>query len=128
MDLATVTCEEVLLELTIYGHAEPAGSKKAFVPQKDGKPFRDRNGRIIVNVTDDNPKSKGWKAQIAETVGVQWEGRPLLDGPVAVEFVFYRQRPKGHFGTGRNAGRLKAWALRLFPTTKPDTLKLARGV
>ena len=31
-----------------------------------------------------------------------------VDLPVAVKFIFFMKRPKGHYGTGRNAGSLKA--------------------
>lgn len=52
---------------------------------------------------------------------------PLMDGPLRLALTFFRPRPKGHYGTGRNAGVLKDSAPD-FPTTKPDGLKLARSV
>lgn len=45
--------------------------------------------------------------------------KPLLDGPLRVDVVLYYQHLKGHYGTGKNTGKLKASA----PTrkwTKPD--------
>lgn len=42
-----------------------------------------------------------------------------LQGPLSAEFEFWVPRPKSHFGTGRNADRLKPSAP-LFPTKKPD--------
>jgi Holliday junction resolvase RusA-like endonuclease len=42
-----------------------------------------------------------------------------LEGPLWVEMIFCLPRPKGHFGSGRNAGTLKASAPR-YPTSKPD--------
>jgi len=42
--------------------------------------------------------------------------------------IFTKARPKGHYGTGRNAGILKDWALDLMPTGKPDVLKLGRAI
>ena len=39
---------------------------------------------------------------------------------------FYLPRPKGHHGTGKNAGIVKASAPR-FPATKPDIDKLTRS-
>lgn len=41
-------------------------------------------------------------------------------GPVVVSMLFEFQRPKSHFGTGRNAGRLKESASH-YHTIKPDT-------
>jgi Holliday junction resolvase RusA-like endonuclease len=39
--------------------------------------------------------------------------------PLSIEVVFYFPRPKGHYGTGKNANRVKASAPQ-FHTTKPD--------
>ena len=46
---------------------------------------------------------------------------------VAVDLRFGLPRPKSHFGTGRNAGRLKPSAP-AYPGTKPDVDKLSRAV
>lgn len=43
----------------------------------------------------------------------------LLEGPIALELVFRLPRPKGHFGTGKNASRLKETAPH-WHTSKPD--------
>ena len=45
-------------------------------------------------------------------------GEPM-EGPVSVECIFHIQRPKGHHGTGKNAGTLKASAPE-YHTIKPD--------
>jgi Holliday junction resolvase RusA-like endonuclease len=52
---------------------------------------------------------------------------PLLEGPLGLAVVFNITRPKGHFGTGRNAGALKDSAP-YWPTVKPDATKLLRGL
>jgi len=54
-------------------------------------------------------------------------GRELLSGPVQVKVEFVFPRPKAHFGTGRNAGSLKASAPSYVSTT-PDLDKLARAL
>ena len=41
--------------------------------------------------------------------------------------VFIRPRPQGHYGTGRNEGKLKESAPRYLSKT-PDTLKLGRAI
>ncbi len=53
-------------------------------------------------------------------------GRRLFDGPLVIDLRFYRLRPMSHYGTGRNAGVLKASAPTR-PINAPDTGKLARG-
>lgn len=115
------------IEIIVHGKPEPAGSKSSYVPldRKTKQPYR-KNGRIIVNTTDANPKSQGWKATVKASAGIQYLG-PVLRGPLAVEFIFYRRRNKGDFGTGRNEGIVKDSAP-AYPTKKPDALKLARAV
>ena len=36
--------------------------------------------------------------------------KPPMEGPLAVSCRFFMPRPKSHYGTGRNAGKLKASA------------------
>jgi Holliday junction resolvase RusA-like endonuclease len=103
-----------VVEFTVFGKPEPAGSKRAFVVA--GK----------AQVVDANAKAKPWKEQVAQVAGEHFSGE-LLDGPLGVRFVFYQPRPKGHYGTGRNSSWLKP-AAPLYPTTRPDALKLARAV
>ena len=49
---------------------------------------------------------------------MQWKGEPLT-GPVSIRMTFFVQRPKSHFGTGKNSGKLKPSAPE-FPEKKPD--------
>jgi Holliday junction resolvase RusA-like endonuclease len=107
---------KLVFKTVIYGHAEPAGSKRPVTPKHGGRAF----------VIDANPKAAKWKKQIAQIVGEKYRG-PLLDCPLMAQFVFYRVRPGNHFGSGRNAGKLKASADR-FPLPAPDVLKTARAV
>jgi Holliday junction resolvase RusA-like endonuclease len=104
------------VKIIVHGDCQPAGSKRAFMP---------KGGRFPV-VVDDNPRSKGWKSQIAAACAEQYGG-PFLEGPLAMVVRFYQARPKGHYGSGRNSGRLKDSA----PSrsiVKPDIDKLSRAV
>lgn len=115
------------LTFTVYGHPEPAGSKKAYVPK----------GWTRAVVTDANPNAKAWKQEIATTAQAVFnrqhgptgltEHVELLARPFMVDLTFYLARPKGHYGTGRNAGVLKPSAPR-YPAVKPDIDKLSRAV
>ncbi len=110
----------------VDGKPEPAGSKQAFCPTKpNGEPYRGPTGRIIINVVDDNPRSKEWKKVVARAARQHFTREPH-DGPVECRLEFVVTRPQYHFGTGKNAERLKDAAAH-FPTAKPDTLKLSRG-
>lgn len=50
-----------------------------------------------------------------------------LAGPIFLMLIFYMQRPKGHYGTGKNVGELKVSAP-LRHTKKPDIDNLAKFV
>lgn len=100
------------LAFTVHGTPMPAGSKRAFF----------RGGRAIV--VDANKKTRPWKDQVAQIGGEAMAGRELMRGPIWLILRFYVRRPKGHL---RKDGSLLPSAPR-FPTTKPDVLKLARGV
>lgn len=105
------------VSFTVHGVAAPAGSKKGFVNK--------RTGRVII--TDDSKRSKPWQSQVNDVAGKAMGGRELLEGPLLLEITFWVTRPKGHYGTGRNAGVVRTsapWS----PTVKPDVLKLARAV
>lgn len=91
------------------------GSKKAFI-SKSGKPI----------VTDDNSKAKKqWANAVATAAAEAMNGDRLLTQPVKLTVAFFFSRPKGHFGTGRNAGRLKNSAPDFHAQT-PDLDKLYR--
>lgn len=106
-----------ICNFVVYGKAAPAGSKVAGMS---------RGGKMFVR--DSSKGSYEWKSKVsdraAEIFGNEHE---LVSGPLEVWFTFYVPRPKGHFGTGKNADVLKATAP-LYPTVKPDVLKLARAV
>lgn len=103
------------LSFTVYGVAQPAGSKRGFPVVRPG-------GRMGIGIADANPKSAEWKKVVAGEVRREYRG-PLLEGPLHVTFTFYQVRPKGHFG----AKGLKPSSPR-YPISRPDVLKLARGV
>jgi Holliday junction resolvase RusA-like endonuclease len=102
------------IEFFVPGKPQTAGSKQAFI----------RSGRAIV--TDANKKTKPWQAQVAMFASQAYQG-PLLDFPLMVSMVFFRLRPKGHFGTGKNEGVLKKNAP-IAPAVMPDLLKWTRAV
>lgn len=107
------------ISFAVPGHPEPAGSKRAFII----------GGHA--NVVDANPKASKWKLCVASfATKMLADGNhcmPITDGPVHLTLKFKLQRPKGHYRSGKNAALLKDSAPAQH-TTKPDVLKLARGV
>lgn len=115
-----------VFSFTVLGLAQPAGSKRSWVPlhPKTKQPYRRPDGGIVVSTVDANPNSKPWKELVARVVSQKYKG-PLLSGALMVTFCFYRPRPEGHYGkTGLN----KKGRETPFPITRPDVLKLTRGV
>lgn len=111
------------LSFFVEGHPQTAGSKAAIANPKDPS-------RPIVVESGDRRAKGAWREDVREGARraiVALDGEWCLDGPFAVEFTFHRRRPKGHYGSGRNAGLVKASAP-LHPATRPDALKLSRAV
>lgn len=104
----------------IEGKASPAGSKRAFIYNPKG------GGPPKAAVTDACKDSRMFKNLVADCARHAYNG-PLLIGPVALTVVFHVARPKGHYGSGRNAAKVKD-SSPPFPTGKPDLLKLARAI
>lgn len=103
------------VSFTVYGVAAPAGSKTTGV-SKAGTRF----------VRDSNPASQHWKTEVKATAGkIMAESETgLLEGPLGMILRFYRPRPKSHYGA---KGNVKDSAPG-FPTGRPDSTKLTRGV
>lgn len=126
MPLRATDVDLMELSFVVLGHAQPAGSKRAFAIKRGGV----ATGQVAV--TDANERSKPWQAEVkAAAAEAMWdEDYTLYDqwtGPLLLSLTFHVLRPKGHYGTGRNAGTVKASAP-LWPKSKPDVSKLVRGV
>lgn len=104
------------IEFFVPGIPAPGGSKKAFYNRSTGRAM----------ITDDSKNNKGWRSSVAQKGAEAMGDRELLHGALSVWMVFRMPRPKGHFGTGRNAGSVRSSAPK-HPTVKPDVLKLARS-
>jgi Holliday junction resolvase RusA-like endonuclease len=105
----------IVVNFRVYGTPRPGGSKKAFVIP----------GTNRASVTEDCKKSKDWRADVRHACQQAYSG-PLLTGPLFMRIIFWIARPKGHYGSGKNAGVVKN-SSPLYPATKPDTTKLIRS-
>ncbi len=104
------------LTINVVGVPVPQGSK---VANRHAPGVRDSNAK----------KLKPWRADVAGTAHdtAAAAGWAALDEPALVDIIFYMPRLKGHYGTGRNAGVLKATAP-TYVQAKPDADKLARAI
>lgn len=116
----------VSIEFTIDGQAEPAGSKTAMpIYDRNGNPVT-KNGRVITNTIDSNPKAKGWKEVVAFVARQNYKG-PLLTGPLRFSVTIYRVRPNGHWNKARTA-LSKDGRETPYPIGRPDVLKMTRAI
>lgn len=110
--------------LEVLGTPAPKGSSRAMMNRKTGKPFTFRGGSPVTA-----EKLDTWdgavRASAHSAVGVV-EAPPFVEMPLIVEIVFRLARPGGHWGKGKNIGKLAPKAP-LFPRGKPDIDKLARS-
>lgn len=94
-----------------------------------GNPVAKKRPRFVrrgVGVKVYNPSEKD-EAAFLSLVAVLFEEAPLLTGPVHIKLTFVMQRPKSHYGTGRNENKLKVSAP-IYHTTTPDCDNLAKLV
>lgn len=103
---------------TVVGHPKPKGSLKCIGA-------RGRRGHVLI---EDNAGTKPWRDEIAR-IARQASQRPEKRQPITVEITSTLTRPVSHYGTGRNASKVKRSAPE-YPTAHGtgDVDKLARLV
>jgi crossover junction endodeoxyribonuclease RusA len=106
----------------VPGQPVPQGSKSGFVNKNTGR----------VQIVDKDVRLPQWRMKVTAHAmdAVQHHSIALdypLEGPVGAQITFRMPRPKGHYGTGRNAGVLKDSAPR-YPASMPDLDKLLRAI
>jgi Holliday junction resolvase RusA-like endonuclease len=106
------------LQVTVYGEARPAGALAIGLAKNGRRYLHHRDGQSLT----------GWKQAITAEVAPHVTGE-LATCAVSIAATFYVARPAYHFGTGRNAGRLKPSAP-AFPVKRSggDLDKLARAL
>lgn len=95
--------------ITIHVLGDPQG-------QPRGRAFVGPGGHARIH---EDGSAEGWKSAVAEIMIPRLPGEPWL-GAIRIRMDWLFDRPKSHFGTGRNAGFLKPSAP-VFKTSKPDT-------
>jgi Holliday junction resolvase RusA-like endonuclease len=98
----------------VHGTPAPKGSARAINIAG--------HARLVASSSDANARrQRAW----VKAIHTATQDAAVIAGPVWVSLTFYMARPAGHFGTGKNAGKLKQSAPR-WPTVKPDIDKLVR--
>ena len=102
-----------ILAIRVPGIPVPQGSMRGFV----------RGGKVAL--TGDNPALRSWRRDVTDAFLAA--GKITTAGPLWVVLEFAVLRPRGHFGTGRNALNVRPTAPG-WPATRPDIDKLARAI
>jgi len=99
----------------------------------NGKPAQQGSKRIVPTkagprvIEDNDARKKDWRRAVIDAAAAEMNGSELMTGPVALVMTFEFYRPQSHFGTGKNAGKLKGAAPRKHAQS-PDLDKLIRNV
>lgn len=115
------------IEFVVIGTPQPRGSKTAMPVYRKGGEIVLKNGRPVIRYVDANKKSGPWMNAVAKAARQVYAGPPL-EGPVRLTVNLYFQRPKCHYGTGRNASVVKDSAPVKYHTQKPDRNKCIRAI
>ena len=102
------------IEFEVHGIPRPQGSMKM---------FRARSGHTVAKYSDTTYE---WRNMVT-VVAAGLDSTPI-DGPVLLRCVFDLPRPKSHYGTGKNAGTIKASSPGRHHAQSPDTDKLVRAI
>lgn len=117
-----------MIKFFVPGLPKPGGSKTAMpIRNRATGEYLTKNGRLIINMveTSDN---KDWKAsakQFAQEATKSLGGFSPLTQAVILRITFVMPRPKAHYGSGKNADKLKESAPQ-HHLQKPDLTKLIR--
>lgn len=119
-----------LFVVEVPGDAKTKGSVRSFVARRKDGSIVTRNGKPVVVSKNDADGAESWEAKVAWFVRQEMtrQGVSMIPKgePVVVSLWFWRRRPRSHFGTGRNADKIKPSAP-LYPTSPPDIDKLTRA-
>jgi Holliday junction resolvase RusA-like endonuclease len=105
-----------MISFFVPGVPTPKGSAKGF--------YIKALDRVVIT-QDNGAKQKPWASMIA-VIAQDLFSKPI-EGPVMISMAFRMPRLKGHFGSGKNAGVVKATAP-VYHVSKPDCDKLQRCV
>lgn len=115
----------MVIEFFVDGVPKAQPRTQSYAMMKNGKPVLAKGGRpIIITYTPDS--ANVWKGCVKQYARGHAPKKPLED-VICVKLRFQMPRPKNHYGTGRNAGVLKAGSP-TFHTSTPDVDNLAKAV
>ncbi len=114
-----------MITLDILGTPAPKGSSRAFMNRSTGRAVLAPGGSAVNAL-----KIKAWSTSVREqallALPEQCVEPVFVNTPLVVVIVFRMARPSGHWGKGKNAGKISSKAAAA-PMSKPDIDKLVRA-
>ena len=92
-DITLVSMDSAGMVIFVQGQPRTKGSFKTFGHKKKFAP--------------DRPDSIEMQERIRRHAAKHWSPLEAASGAIAAKVTFFFARPKGHYGTGRNEGKLK---------------------
>ena len=113
------------IQFFVTGIPAPQGSKR-------GIPLKSKQGNFTgaVSMVENSKKLAPWRDDVrcaAERAMIDNGIEGPLKGPLRVNVCFFFFRPKYHFGTGKNADKIKERYLAPWYDKTPDVDKLERS-
>lgn len=88
---------------------------------KPGKPLKQPRSHYP-------PKTKAYMKLIAKCYLAACGRLPMIEGSYRVSLFAFYKRPQEHFGTGRNAGKIKDRFKLELPNVTPDLINIWKGL
>jgi Holliday junction resolvase RusA-like endonuclease len=106
--------DSLVVQFTVPGM--PQGKARPRVSLKTGRAY--------------TPKKTVSYENLVQFVAIQQLPRGFVpfEGPFRVDITAWYQRPKSHYGTGKNAGKLKKRFEHVWPKTVPDVDNVAKAI
>ena len=84
-------------------------------PISKKRPRFARRGKFVQTYNDQKKEESTFLSHAMQ----EWDNEPISNKAISIELRFYMKRPKSHYRTGKNAGKLKPDAP-VFHAKKPD--------
>lgn len=122
----------LVADFFVRGIPGPAGSKTFMPFRKNGYPIIKKVGKtymVVGNYVDaGGDKTKEWRKRVKHSAAVAMQGREPIARTLKLSVLFYFERPRNHYRTGKYAGLLRDDAPPDYSVDKdPDVSKLLRG-
>lgn len=112
------------IEFEVIGTPVSQGSVAYHPVKLKGGGYAIKDGKPVLRPHHDNKKLKPWRRRVAAKARMAMGSRALLRGAVRLTVLICRPRPKDHYNA---QAKVKPTAP-VYPITRPDTLKIVRGI